>query len=49
MKMYSADAVTKADIDVVDAKQSRQIKQLKIWCGVLSAVAVLNLILVFAR
>ena len=31
MKMYSSTAVTKSDVEAIDAKQTQQIKQLRLW------------------
>lgn len=42
--VQAAEAATSA----LDEKQSRQIKQLRVWCGVLTAVAVLQIVLLIA-
>jgi len=45
MKIYSDNAISKTDLDVIDAKQDRQIKQLR-WQ--LVAVCVFNALLAVA-
>lgn len=41
MKSYSNNVVTKTDVDALDAKQTEQIKQLRIWLAVSFAINLL--------
>lgn len=45
MKTFSDTAITRQDLDHVDTKQTKQIKQLRIWLGVSFAA---NLIMTLA-
>ncbi len=41
MKTYSDDAVTRTDLEHLDATQTREIKQLRIWLAVSFATNIL--------
>ena len=44
MKSYSNDVVTKSDIAAIDEKQSKQIRQLRVWMSVITIVNFVALI-----
>lgn len=31
MKVFSADSITRSEVDAIDAKQTEQIKKLRVW------------------
>lgn len=41
MKVYSAESITRSDVDAIDAKQTEQIKKLRMWLAASFAVNVL--------
>lgn len=41
MKIYSADTITRTEVDAIDAKQTEQIKKLRLWLAVSTAVNLL--------
>jgi hypothetical protein len=42
MKIYSDTAVTKADVEAIDAAQTQAIKGLKFWIGLLACGTAIN-------